>query len=65
LKVVTSNCKIMPPCAFKFITIPSRTTPLNKVANQITRSACDRRASASRTQIELSITNSPDTHAQF
>jgi hypothetical protein len=43
--------------------IPCRTPRLDKVANQITRSACDKRANSSRTQIELSITNSPDTHA--
>jgi hypothetical protein len=34
--------------------IPCRPPRLDKMANQITRSVCDRRASSSRTQIELS-----------
>jgi hypothetical protein len=38
------------------ITISPRIPRWNKVANQITRSVCDRRATSKMTQIELSIT---------
>jgi hypothetical protein len=53
----SSDSAITGPVGIRYDSMSDST--LDKVANHITRSACDRRARSSRTQIELSITNSP------